>query len=268
MSLTPHQLNQVFDELVQRMQVQEPPLTFTSPGAPTWVVANALTLVQQRLPASEDPLPDVETLYKRVCQQQTAWTENVIGQSWAAASGSSFQGFVRGRLQDALNASGIRAVSAAQLAAYGPAIRSFLTLPARRRCVQASFEAWPDNDIMLLTRSEGTSAPPATAVKVFGILSCKTSFHARETESCFWALATRDTGVRMGLVTQDRSRELGSCQHPTKARMLLEAYFDRVFVTNPHTSACAQIRPFDEIYQEVRRWRLDVVPDAIDTPWP
>jgi hypothetical protein len=71
----------------------------------------------------------------------------------------------------------------------------------------------------------------------------------------------------MGLVTQDRSLELGTCIKPTKARMLLEAYFDRVFSTNPATSNCAQIRPFDEILGEVRRWRHDVAPDMITDDW-
>jgi hypothetical protein len=141
-------------------------------------------------------------------------------------------------------------------------------LPARRRCVQESFQAWPDNDIMLLTRSGATSPDGEERIVVFAILSCKTSFHARETESCFWALATRDTGVRMGLVTQDRSGELGSCARPTKARMLLEAYFDRVFSTNPRTRPCAQIRPFEELFAEARRWRQDVAPELIPDAWP
>ena len=120
---------------------------------------------------------------------------------------------------------------------------------------------------MLLTRSVAPEPGGAPLTVAFSVLSCKTSFHSRETESCFWAVVTRDTGLRMGMVTQDRKRELGTCAHPTKARMLLEAYFDRVFSTNPLTNNCAQIRPFDEIFDEARRWRRDVAPGYVGDAW-
>src|SRR6266540_2176522 len=213
-----------------------------------------------------DPMPAVQELYIELMKRR-GLDDRAARNSWAAASGKSFEDAVRNALNTKLVGKGIRAESVAGLPRYPKHLKSFLMLPARRRCVQASFEALPDNDIMLLTRSRPAAALGEERVMLFGILSCKTSLRERAMQSCFWALATRDTGVRTGFVTQDRNLELRTCRRPSKIRMLLEAYFDRVFSQNPGTDQCGQVRPYEEIFADIERWRRDVAPEFVDDPW-
>src|SRR6266571_83418 len=153
----------------------------SSPRVGARLISLLLERVQLAAPGS-DPLPLVAALYTDALVSKFGWTPESARQSWVAVSGNSFQGTVRYALNNALQIEGIRAVGVSELQQYGNHLRGFLTLQARRRCVQASFDAWPDNDIMLLTRVPGAASNSPRTV-AFAILSCKTSFHARETES-------------------------------------------------------------------------------------
>jgi hypothetical protein len=203
---------------------------------------------------------EVQHIYEEIAREDLGMDANAARNSWAAVSGNRFQGIVKNFINTQLAALGIIAVTASELRQIAPHIIQFLTLPAKRRCTQSNIDVWPDNDLIILTRARNYNW------RVFALLSCKTSFHARETESCFWALALRDTGLRLGMVTEDLHLELGTCKNPNKNRRLLEAYFDRVYSANPDTSMCSQIQPLELLYEDLLRWRKDLVSDALEQP--
>lgn len=223
-------------------------------------------IVRGILPRGADPIADTQHLYISFQVNVHGMSDRSARNSWVAASGVAFQRFVKEYINDALRQRGILALEAPEFTQIATTdLVQFLTLPARRRCVQAGIELWPDSDVILVTRNQ------AGVYRVFGIISCKTSFHARETESCFWALATRDLGIRYALVTADLDDELGTCSNPSKPRRLLEAYFDKAYSTNPNTSFCSQVRPHQDsqsmiLCDDVVRWRQELVPDTIDMP--
>ncbi len=264
MALSESQRAELTKTIPQRLRDEGINLRVKATGSSRRLISMTIEEVRGLLAESDDIWTEAQLIYQSVLSTETAWLPDAVRNSWVSASGSYFQSDVRDTINNELSAEGIKAVYLAGLREH-PELRSFLMLPARRRCVQKAFDAWPDNDIMLLTK--GSSPATGLRIAVFGILSCKTSFRERATEACFWALAGRDTGIRFGLVTLDRDIELRTCENPTKPRKLLEAYFDRVFTGNPRTSLCGQIRPLSEIADEIRRWRGDVVPDFISEPW-
>lgn len=92
----------------------------------------------------------------------------------------------------------------------------------------------PDTDLFVLYK-QGQYGSNVHRWLVLGIISCKTSFHARETESTFWALVLKSYPMRVVMVTEDKNRyktrtELGTCEKPTAARRRLEAFMDRVYI--------------------------------------
>ena len=262
MPLTTIQKSLVEERIIVR--IRQEGVKLKSPKSSTWLISTIVDELSTLLDESDDRWTEVQALYQSIYSVESGVSPDSTRNSWVSNSGRYFQDYVRDYLNNALSSQGIRAVYLEGLKTY-PELRTFLTLPARRRCVQKAFDAWPDNDIMLLTRAKSVETGPRVAV--FGVLSCKASFRERVAQACFWALVGRDTGVRLGLATLDRASELATCERPNKIRMLLEAYFDRVFSDNPRTSFCGQIRPFSEIVDETRRWQRDVVPDFISEPW-
>lgn len=136
----------------------------------------------------------------------------------------------------------------------GKDIIDFLTLPAKRRCTQTGINVWPDNDIIV------TGEDISGNRRAFCIISCKTSLRERPLESCFWAIATRDTGIKAVFATSDLDAELGNCGDThNKMRQLLESYFDRTYSTSPATDICRQVVPFNQIVNDLRRWHADLL---------
>lgn len=110
----------------------------------------------------------------------------------------------------------------------------FTRLPVKRRCDQQQLQDYPDTDLFALIRPE----TDAGLWRLLAIINCKVSFHARETETTFWALMVRlSSNIRYVQVTEDANihrgsaSELGrSCTHSTKTRRLLEAFCDRIYL--------------------------------------
>jgi hypothetical protein len=107
------------------------------------------------------------------------------------------------------------------------------------------------------------------------VISCKVSLHGRFTETLFWSVLFRlQTRTRMVLATPDGGRagkkgvwqsEWGTCENPTKDRLLAESYLDGVYVENSR-EFCSDIRegeataiggitrPLNELPDDLLRW--------------
>ena len=61
-------------------------------------------------------------------------------------------------------------------------------------------------------------------------VSCKVSFHGRETESTFWAKVLRNHGAKFYLATEDKFGELATCENGKKVRRLVECFMDSIYL--------------------------------------
>ena len=178
-------------------------------------------------------------------------------QSWAASSGRAFEQHVRESIDCRFRNEGILARSASQLDLLDRGLRQKLTLRIKRPCADAPAPVWPDNDVIVVAKTPAGYTP-------FAIISCKTSLHARLTESMFWAIVTRQqVPVKSLFVTLDLDLELGDCKRPTRQdRVLGETFFDRMYSLNEETTKCPRLRPYGEVFDDLRGWRDEMVGQA------
>lgn len=233
-------------------------------------VGRILTIVQGANIKESDIIPVAQQCYTRLFIELKKGNANNARQSWVVASGNNFEGLVRNYINHSLNSKGILAIKGDKLRSLDKAknIVEFLTLRANRRCTQTTTGVWPDSDIVVLTKEKSGSG----RLKVFALLSCKTSDHSRNDSVLFWALALRNTGIKYCLVTQDLdNRFVKGDNDPliSNIRRKSEAYLDRIYTTNLRTVECAQVRALDfklshdtsPLLVDLQRWRHDVVPD-------
>lgn len=87
------------------------------------------------------------------------------------------------------------------------------------------------------------------------IVSCKTSMHARNTESLYYARLYRDKhgkDLPFFFVTADIDFELGSVEKPTKPRVLFQYENISVYSTNPDTKIGGYIKPISQLLPDLQ----------------
>ncbi len=233
-------------------------------------VGRILTIVQASEVKESEVIPLAQYCYTKLFVELKRGNENTARQSWVVASGNNFEGLVRNFINDSLNSKGILSVKGDRLLNNPRAkdIVNFLTLQANRRCTQTATGVWPDSDIVVLTKEK------SGRLKVFALLSCKTSDHSRNDAVLFWALALRNTGIKYCLVTQDlddRYVKGDSDPRISNIRRKSEAYLDRIYTTNPLTVECTQVRKLDfkqsiienPLLSDLVKWQRDIVPNCI-----
>jgi hypothetical protein len=227
-----------------------------------------MTLVQALGLPEKEVMAAVQYVYITHYQRVHRADANQARQSWVAASGNSFETFMRYFINERLNAEGILAVKGDRLKTSPKAVNivSFLTLKANRRCTQTTTGVWPDSDIVVLTKDK------TDTLKAFALLNCKTSDHSRNDAVLFWALALRDNNIKYCLVTQDLDGRFDRGDDDPRVSALrrkAEAFLDRIYSTSPTTTECSQVKKLafntptgaDSLLTDLRRWRQDVVPD-------
>ena len=166
------------------------------------------------------------------------------------------------------------------------AIMDYVRIPVKRPCDQKQLDDYPDADLFVLLK-------PLTfdqRWRLLAIISCKTTFHSRHTESTFWAHLTRSMlGIPYVMVTEDGDNELGpSCDKSTKTRRILESFMTKIYLikhyseTDPmldkdierfrrnedtstiifddivysikHTRYCGHVVPFDDLATDAYSW--------------
>lgn len=147
-------------------------------------------------------------------------------------------------------------------------IVDFTKLPVKRICDQMQLEEYPDSDIYVLYLDKNSKW------KILGIVNCKVSFHARETEACFWALATRlSSNIKYVMVTEDKDiytkgkSELGeSCESPRKARKLLEAFMDGIYLVKRYedVSSSQLLKDIEKAKERYKKIEVGKVYDGAD----
>lgn len=213
---------------------------------PVTVVGKITTVAQELFPQDKDKdfLQIVQEAYIKLLVDKGI-DPIKARQSWVVASGGDFEGYIRNHINGFLNSQGIVAIKGdllKQLSKNSPKIQElikFLTLPAKRRCTQTSVDVWPDNDILVLLKTEDR------LWRILASISAKTSSHSRNTSVLFWSLAVSSLGIKYFLATQDRDGQfIKECtsKNVNQERKLFEAYCDRVFTSNPQASYCSQVK--------------------------
>lgn len=113
----------------------------------------------------------------------------------------------------------------------------FIQVGVKNSCTQQQVMTLPDTDLLVVYKQEDKTKPLQVTWHPLCIISCKTSFHARETESMFWAGLMKDSKIKFVVVTEDANRygkkhntELGTCEKGNKIRRLLECFVDRTYI--------------------------------------
>lgn len=213
---------------------------------PVTVVGKITTVAQQLFPEDKDKdfLQIVQETYIKLLTDKGI-DPIKARQSWVVASGGDFEGYTRNHINQVLNSEGIVAIKGDRLKQLGKNSKKiqelikFLTLPAKRRCTQTSVDVWPDNDILVLLKTEDNTW------RILASISAKTSSHSRNTSVLFWSLAVSSLGIKYFLATQDRDNQfVKECVSDSvnQERKLFEAYCDRVFTSNPDASYCSQVK--------------------------
>ncbi|MGI0080502.1 MAG: BsaWI family type II restriction enzyme [Nitrososphaerales archaeon] len=172
--------------------------------------------------------------------------------------GSQFEKNVAYIISDLLNNEGIYAISLKELQALAKKdkdfqqVLEFAKLPIRSPCDQRYEMVLPDTDVIVYSVQKDHAG---NVLKRFHLatVSCKVSFHARQTESTFWALALRDHGTKFVLATEDKDDELKTCEMGNKTRRLLESYMNGVYMIkqygNKQDELMKDIGRFYELFQ-------------------
>lgn len=227
---------------------------------------------------------------------------NVEAQSLRAVAGKQFEGIVTKAVNDILNREDIYAVSLKglnDLIIHDPEFKEvleFAKAPVPHPCQQGYEMMLPDTDVVVYYGQKDHTGR-VTKRYHLATISCKVSFHARQTESTFWAKVLKNHGSKFYLVTEDKSKELGTCDAGNKTRRLLEAYMDstylmsqyakymngfeedigefydifedskrsgyqrqntRIFDSKRSTDAyCKRVRPFDDLFFDLMRVKFD-----------
>ncbi|MBM4079010.1 MAG: hypothetical protein FJ272_06000 [Planctomycetes bacterium] len=204
---------------------------------------------------------ETEEIYIRLHEKHLRFGSRSAKQSWASASGRAFERHVRSTVNRELAPVGILALSAPQLDRVDASLRDRLTLRIKRPCSEQPLPVWPDNDVLVVSKTANGWQP-------FAVISCKTSLHARLTETLFWSVITKQQlPLKSLFVTLDLDLEFGECAKPTRdARVLAETFLDRTYSLNQKTVKCATFRPFAEIPVDLKRWRAELVKGAVAKP--
>lgn len=176
--------------------------------------------------------------------------------------GAQLEGNVQSAINSILNAKDIYAHKPSEInrmARTDDQLRGLLVycmMPLPHPCGGDFQLQLPDTDLIVALRQVLPNG--LHEWKPLTIVSCKASFHARETEATFWSRLNRERSVRNVLVTEDSDRyqargpktELKSCgPQASKTRRLLEAYMDRVYIIKKYSVAGY------DLAQDINRFR-------------
>jgi BsaWI restriction endonuclease type 2 len=171
-------------------------------------------------------------------------------QAKRAVSGRTLEDNVKMILNSLLNTEDIYAMTVGEIESdknieSREQILEYIKVRFPNDCEQSFHVDLPDTDILILYRKED-NITKMVKWYILAIVSCKVSFHARETEATFWAVILQYHKIRIVLVTEDADRynvdikkrhtELATCEKPNSARRRLETFTDKIYVIKKYSA--------------------------------
>ena len=185
-------------------------------------------------------------------------------QSLRVVGGSEFEANVAKIVTDLLLSEGIYATSLKGLklsVKKDPDLNQvleFAKVPLRSPCNQSYEMVLPDSDVIVYYIQKDREGKVKKRFHL-ATISCKVSFHARETESAFWAKVLKNGhGAKFVLATEDKFDELKTCEMGNKARRVLEAYMDGIYMMKSYggkskNNLDSDLGRFYEIFQKSKQ---------------
>ncbi|MCM8800192.1 MAG: BsaWI family type II restriction enzyme [Candidatus Omnitrophica bacterium] len=132
----------------------------------------------------------------------------------------------------------------------------YLSIPLKE---SKSKKIWGDIDLVAVDSSDNYP---------IAIISCKTSFHGRFTETFFYSIIFRLlTRIKFILVTADAGRgqkykwqsELGSEDKPTKDREMASNYLDGLYTINKKTKLGGIVKFITDLPKDIVYWKEGLI---------
>ncbi len=180
-------------------------------------------------------------------------------QSFVAKSGKELERWVFDYLNKELEKDGIKVIHGDEIKdnkAKYPGLYEYLAIPTKESEPKSE---WGDIDLVAVDSSDNYP---------IAIISCKTSFHGRFTETFFYSLLFRIlTRVKFVLVTMDAGRgqkekwqsELGSEEKPTKDRKMASTFLDGLYTTNEKTKLGGIVKFITDLPKDLRYWKEGLI---------
>jgi type II restriction enzyme len=127
-----------------------------------------------------------------------------------------------------------------------------------RRNIEIQYEEYsliPDGDLILYRFNEKSNK-----VEVLAILSFKTSFRERFTETPYWKLKLKEQkitqNIKVLMVTTDNDDEIAFVsknKQPRKARIVMEYELDGIFIANERFEKSAKVYQIHHLFEFLRK---------------
>ncbi|MEO0076025.1 MAG: BsaWI family type II restriction enzyme [candidate division WOR-3 bacterium] len=188
-------------------------------------------------------------------KEYTSWKER---QSYVAKSGKALELRISEYLKQELNKDGIKIYTGNEIKKDPQRYKvlyEYLLIPTKE---SKSKGIWGDIDLVVTDFDDYPIA----------IVSCKTSFHGRFTETFFYSVLFRVlTRIKFVLVTEDAGRaqkkewqsELGSEEKPTKDRELASTFLDGLYTTNERTKLGGIVKFITDLPKDILYWRKGLI---------
>jgi hypothetical protein len=179
-------------------------------------------------------------------------------QSFVVKSGKELENRVADYLNKELEKHGIKTIHGDEIKSNRTkysALYEYLSIPTKE---SKSKSIWGDIDLVVVNSDNYPIA----------IISCKTSFHGRFTETFFYSVLFRMlTRIKFVLVTADAGRgqkgewqsELGSEENPTKDREMASTYLDGLYTTNEKTKLGGIVKFITDLPKDILYWKQGLV---------
>lgn len=176
-------------------------------------------------------------------------------QSFVTKSGEELEKWVANYLNEELEKDGVKILYGKDIEKNSqkyPGLYKYLSIPTKESKKE---RAWGDIDLVAVDSSDNYPIV---------VISCKTSFHGRLTETLFHSLLFRLlTRIKFVLVTSDTGRgqgekwqsELGSEEKPTKERELSSTFLDCLYTTNEKTKLGGIVKFITDLPKDIRYWK-------------
>ncbi|MEO0099110.1 MAG: BsaWI family type II restriction enzyme [candidate division WOR-3 bacterium] len=176
-------------------------------------------------------------------------------QSFVTKSGKELENWVANYLNRELEKDGVKVLWGKEIENNPqryPELYKYLSIPTKESKEE---RIWGDIDLVAVDASDNYPIV---------VISCKTSFHGRLTETLFHSLLFRIlTRIKFVLVTSDAGRgqkekwqsELGSEEKPTKERELSSTFLDSLYTTNEKTKLGGIVKFITDLPKDILYWK-------------
>jgi len=178
-------------------------------------------------------------------------SHNKARQSWRPTVGKLLEDLIKYMIEEFCQKYDINVTSDKQLKKSGLSRELDLV----RRMIEIHFDDYsliPDADIILYKKKNKD-------IKVLAILSLKTSFRERFTETPYWKLKLKENpntkDISVFMITPDNTDEISYIHNnsPRKGRIILEYELDGIYLAREEFDSSKKVKSLQDLFEDLRR---------------